>query len=62
MEHLTGRVTRLIFRNPENTYTVLRLAPDKTVRLRVNALAATDAAARAAPGPHDTPRSEAFAI
>jgi exodeoxyribonuclease V alpha subunit len=36
MEHLTGSVTRLIFRNPETTYTVLRLAPDKAVRLKVN--------------------------
>jgi exodeoxyribonuclease V alpha subunit len=60
MEQLTGSVTRLVFRNPETTYTVLRLAPDKTVRLRVavpetvsTAVAAGDAAA-------DGPRQASF--
>ncbi len=33
-EQLTGTVTRLLFRNPETTYTVLRLAPDHPVRVR----------------------------
>jgi exodeoxyribonuclease V alpha subunit len=34
MEQFTGSVTRLVFRNPETTYTVLRLAPDRPVRVR----------------------------
>jgi exodeoxyribonuclease V alpha subunit len=55
MEHLTGSVTRLIFRNPENTYTVLRLAPDKAVRLKVNAMAET-----ALGGDHGAPRQASF--
>ena len=35
MEQLVGSVTRLVFRNPETTYTVLRLAPERHVRVRV---------------------------
>ena len=34
MEHITGSVTRLVFRNPETTYTVLRLAPERAVRVK----------------------------
>lgn len=37
MEQFTGSVARLVFRNPESTYTVLRLAPDRPVRLRPTA-------------------------
>jgi exodeoxyribonuclease V alpha subunit len=35
MEQITGSVTRLVFHNPETTYTVLRLAPDRDVKLKV---------------------------
>jgi exodeoxyribonuclease V alpha subunit len=34
MQQITGSVTRLVFRNPESTYTVLRLAPDLQLRIR----------------------------
>jgi exodeoxyribonuclease V alpha subunit len=34
MAQITGSITRLVFRNPESTYTVLRLAPDRTVRIK----------------------------
>jgi|GEM_PF-3359462 len=34
MEQITGSVTRLVFRNAESTYTVLRLAPDQHLRVR----------------------------
>src|SRR4029079_18989946 len=34
MAQITGSITRLVFRNPETTYTVLRLAPDRTVRVK----------------------------
>jgi exodeoxyribonuclease V alpha subunit len=34
MAQITGSITRLVFRNPETTYTVLRLAPDRTVRIK----------------------------
>lgn len=34
MEQITGSVARLVFRNPENTYTVLRLAPKRERRPR----------------------------
>jgi exodeoxyribonuclease V alpha subunit len=37
MEQFTGTVTRLVFRNPETTYTVLRLAPDRPVRVKPEA-------------------------
>lgn len=37
MEQITGSVTRLVFRNPETTYTVLRLAPDRDPRLKITA-------------------------
>src|SRR5688572_10600513 len=60
MEHLTGSVTRLIFRNPETTYTVLRLAPDKTVRIKTTALAETAAEPYAANGDSGTPRQASF--
>ena len=60
MEHLTGSVTRLIFRNPETTYTVLRLAPDKTVRIKAAALAETAAAPYAANGENGTPCQASF--
>ncbi len=39
MEQLTGNVTRLVFHNPETTYTVLRLAPDRNVKLRLAPIA-----------------------
>ena len=54
MEQFTGSVTRLVFRNPETTYTVLRLAPNRLVRLRAVA-AAADAA-----GPGAGPQQESF--
>src|SRR5687767_4705943 len=60
MEHLTGSVTRLIFRNPETTYTVLRLAPDKTVRIKVNALAETAAGSYTPNGSDEGPRQASF--
>ena len=34
MDQITGSVTRLVFRNAESTYTVLRLAPDQPLRVR----------------------------
>ena len=34
MTQITGSITRLVFRNPETTYTVLRLAPDRSVRVK----------------------------
>jgi exodeoxyribonuclease V alpha subunit len=34
MDQLTGSVTRLVFRNPETSYTVLRLAPVPELRVR----------------------------
>ncbi len=34
MEQIIGSVTRLVFRNAESTYTVLRLAPDQYLRVR----------------------------
>src|SRR5258706_187138 len=40
MEQFTGSVTRLVFRNPETTYTVLRLAPDRPLRVIGPSLAA----------------------
>lgn len=59
MEYLTGSVTRLIFRNPETTYTVLRLAPDKTVRLKpVETL--VEAGTYAATGDDAAPRQASF--
>src|SRR5258706_4463902 len=54
MEQFTGSVRRLVFRNPESTYTVLRLAPNRLVRLRIVA-AAADAA-----GPGAGPQQESF--
>ena len=60
MEHLTGSVTRLIFRNPETTYTVLRLAPDKTVRVKPVAALAEAGSGRAAAGTDDGPRQASF--
>lgn len=60
METLTGSVTRLIFRNPETTYTVLRLVPDKTIRLKQPAGAETVAVPyRAKPG-DGAPRQASF--
>jgi exodeoxyribonuclease V alpha subunit len=49
MEQFTGSVTRLVFRNPETTYTVLRLAPNRPIRLRPAAALAEVSAA--GPGP-----------
>jgi exodeoxyribonuclease V alpha subunit len=37
MEQITGSVTRLVFRNAETTYTVLRLAPEREPRLKIAA-------------------------
>ena len=47
MEQLTGSVTRLVFRNPESAYTVLRLTPDRPVRLRPTATLADSPSAGA---------------
>jgi exodeoxyribonuclease V alpha subunit len=37
MDPFTGSVARLVFRNPETTHTVLRLAPDRQVRVKPGA-------------------------
>jgi exodeoxyribonuclease V alpha subunit len=44
MEQVTGSVTRLVFRNPETTYTVLRLAPERPLRVRSAAAPPNEAA------------------
>src|SRR5258708_1905464 len=49
MEQFTGSVTRLVFRNPETTYTVLRLAPDRPVRVRPPAASVSQANPGAGP-------------
>jgi exodeoxyribonuclease V alpha subunit len=49
MEQFTGSVTRLVFRNPETTYTVLRLAPDRPLRVKPPAASVGEASSAAGP-------------
>ncbi|MCC6191972.1 MAG: ATP-dependent RecD-like DNA helicase [Anaerolineales bacterium] len=64
MEQVAGSVTRLVFRNPETTYTILRLAPDREPRLKITApliSAASRADAESGNGSADTrPRQTSF--
>ncbi len=62
MEQLTGSVTRLVFRNPETTYTVLRLAPDRPVQLKLSVAAGVAIAEVGGPaeGGPDEPRQASF--
>jgi exodeoxyribonuclease V alpha subunit len=36
MDQITGSVTRLVFHNPETSYTVIRLAPDRNLKVRLS--------------------------
>ena len=67
MDQITGSVTRLVFRNPETSYTVLRMAPAPEVRVRASAAGepTTDTGSRADDATRDneqdtTPRQASF--